>query len=224
LKFDLYKSDLENLLIGLAYEANNWSEYVKLIKEKTNVDIKLMAVHENEYYCCERIWRKYGKIESPYLLPHPLGWYVNMERYINAPMMRIVCENCGKSKHVIISRAKNSRHYFCSKACATIFKNRTQRKNNTDIEQIMESWLLESGIIFSEQYIIMLKGMMTIVDFFIPPNICLYVDGDYWHSFMDCILKDRKQTDFLMATGFKVIRLRGSDILLGKRPMELLDL
>ena len=42
-------------------------------------------------------------------------------------------------------------------------------------------WLLEQNIHHVFKFPIQLKDHHTVVDFFIPPNICLYVDGDYWY-------------------------------------------
>ena len=91
-----------------------------------------------------------------------------------------------------------------------IFKGR-----DTDIEKELEDWLVEKHIPYEKQEPI---GSFTLVDFFIPPNICLYADGDYWHSSEKVVIRDRWITRALTLRGFKVIRLRGSAIKQGVRP------
>jgi very-short-patch-repair endonuclease len=52
----------------------------------------------------------------------------------------------------------------------------------------------------------------TIPDFFIAPNICVYCDGDYWHSMPNQVERDKRQDEVLTAAGYKVYRFLGSAI------------
>lgn len=90
-----------------------------------------------------------------------------------------------------------------------------KKYSDTDIERILEEWLKSKGIKYEKQK--QLLGI-TLVDFFIEPNICLYADGDYWHS-----LPKRKQSDGLIRkilrdSGYRTIWLKGSEIKAGVRP------
>jgi very-short-patch-repair endonuclease len=108
----------------------------------------------------------------------------------------------------------------CSKRCSAITKNIKQKTKNTDIELILKEWLIKNNIKFIEQKPIY---NVTIPDFFIEPNICLYADGDYWHNLEDTKKRDKKINVYLKSNGYKIIRLKGSEIHQGKRPMELLN-
>lgn len=130
------------------------------------------------------------------------------------------CEICGTSFWVIPYKAETKR--FCSKECRylgqreyLVERNKTQRISGTDIELILEDWLKQEGIDFEAQKSV---EKITIVDFFIPPNICLYADGDYWHSLEKTIQRDRWIDKHLADAGYEVIRLLGSDIKKGIRP------
>jgi len=99
----------------------------------------------------------------------------------------------------------------------------------SSIEIIMKRWLQDSNIEFTEQHYINLKETdvnWTKVDFFIEPNICVYCDGDYWHGSEnpDVQKRDVRINRALEKKGHIVIRLNGSDILAGVRPIEILEL
>ena len=94
-----------------------------------------------------------------------------------------------------------------------------QAKSDTDIESMLESWLRHNEIPFEKQKAI--EGV-TNVDFFIPPKVCLYADGDYWHSLSNVVERDDKINAILIERGYTVIRLKGSLIMKGVRPNELL--
>ena len=49
---------------------------------------------------------------------------------------------------------------------------------------------------------------ITQPDFFIEPNICIYCDGDYWHSLPKAIERDKRINERLRFNNYKVIRLR----------------
>lgn len=58
------------------------------------------------------------------------------------------------------------------------------------------------------------KSIMGITqpDFFIEPNICVYCDGDYWHSRPEVVARDTKQNEILTYAGYKIIRLTETKI------------
>ena len=98
----------------------------------------------------------------------------------------------------------------------------------SSIEVIMKRWLQESDIKFIEQYHINFEGATyTRVDFYIPEmNICLYVDGDYWHGpeMPNAQERDVRNNRVLEAMGYIIIRLSESEILAGIRPIEMLEM
>jgi len=44
-------------------------------------------------------------------------------------------------------------------------------------------------------------------DIFIEPNICIFADGDYWHSLPAAVIRDKVVNKFLMENNFRVYRL-----------------
>ena len=118
-------------------------------------------------------------------------------------------------------KRKNSRIY-CSISCKAMDRMKKTRKRNTNIENIIEDWLVTNNVIYEAQKIIPNVG---VPDFFVYPNICIYADGDYWHSdaFPKTQIRDKIQTQKLLEKGYKVFRLKGSEILKGVRPYEILN-
>ncbi len=116
-------------------------------------------------------------------------------------------------------KRRNISRIYCSIRCKAIDAMKKQKKKDTDIEILLENWLKENNIAYKKQEII---ENLTIVDFFIPPNICLYADGDYWHDFERTKIKDIEQTNTLTERGYVVYRLKGSEIKNGVRPDEIL--
>ena len=97
---------------------------------------------------------------------------------------------------------------------------------DTDIEQLCEIYLQQSGQVFEKQKDILNK---TIVDFFISPNICIFVDGCYWHNCPKCFniqvarykldehvmsvaQRDIKITDLLQNNNYRVYRVWGHEV------------
>lgn len=126
------------------------------------------------------------------------------------------CKTCGKEYK--ITEADNkivNRGWYCSRKCYFMNPSLT----NTDIEIILEDWLKENNILYEKQKVV----LGSVPDFFIKPNICLYADGDYWHSFENRVKSDTAINRRLKTNGYVVIRLKGSEIYDGKRPIELLQ-
>lgn len=99
-----------------------------------------------------------------------------------------------------------------------------QKKKRTDIEMMMEYWLINNEVLYEFQKYINLPSTWTRVDFFIKPNICLYCDGNRYHKQEEIKTRDERITKELELMGYKVIRIWGSDIHDGIRPWEILEL
>lgn len=99
-----------------------------------------------------------------------------------------------------------------------------QKKKRTDIELIMEYWLLNNEVPYEFQKYIKLSSTSTKVDFFIDPNICLYCDGNRWHELEERRVSDERITKELESMGYRVIRIWGRDIHDGIRPLNLLEM
>lgn len=88
----------------------------------------------------------------------------------------------------------------------------------SSIEIITREWLQENNINFIAQYYINLENSTwTHVDFFIQPNICLYCDGNYYHSLSNVEKCDENQNRILPQMGYNVIRLSEIEILEGNK-------
>lgn len=134
-----------------------------------------------------------------------------------------ICLFCEKEYEVM--HAKQGLQKYCSKKC----KNEAHRRYmvntppfvhsfNTDIEILLKNYLIIKGISFIQQKPIL---GITIPDFFIEPNICLYADGDYWHKLENVIKRDKKINEDLEKKGYKVIRISGANIKKGIYPITL---
>lgn len=135
----------------------------------------------------------------------------------------IKCKVCNTEKYCnlfSLSRSDRNQGIFCSMRCRALYNIQNQKLDETDIERIMEGWLKENKIDYTKQFII---GKVSVVDFFIPPNILIYCDGDYWHSLPNTKKRDEWQNKVLYSRGYRVIRLTGKEIKKGVRPVEILN-
>ena len=80
-------------------------------------------------------------------------------------------------------------------------------QKDSKIEVLLQKELRKLKIPFKKHYPIMGQP-----DMFIKPNICVFVDGVYWHSLPKVIKRDKKVNRKLKHDGYIVIRFTGSDI------------
>lgn len=75
---------------------------------------------------------------------------------------------------------------------------------DTAPEVAMQQILAELSIVFEKH-----KPVLGIcqTDMFIQPNICIFVDGEYWHTRPEVIKRDSHITEALTNAGYKVIRI-----------------
>lgn len=132
-----------------------------------------------------------------------------------------ICKNCDKIFEIHpnkLKRKDRNTGLFCSMKCRASYNIKKQGKTNTDIEIILENWLIENKINYEKNKLV--EGIC--VDFFIKPNIVLFADGDYWHNLPKTKKRDKSQNKLLKGNDWKVIRLWGSEIKKGIRPNEIL--
>lgn len=124
------------------------------------------------------------------------------------------CKVCGKDFYRVPSAVNRTekKPLYCSQRCRAIDSIKSQRKQNTDIENIVEKWLIEKGVVYKKQEDV--EGI-ALVDFLVGLKFCVFADGDYWHSKPSRIKIDKRQAKQLIANGYTVVRLKGSDILSG---------
>lgn len=123
--------------------------------------------------------------------------------------VKVNCKQCGKEKEIYPTQIKKSKNNFCCHKCLGIYIRTQQKQKNTDIEQLIEKELIKRNISFEPQHPLL---DITIVDFFIQPNIVIYCDGDYWHSTNKRKEKDERQNFILKLNGYKVFRFTGGEI------------
>ena len=99
-----------------------------------------------------------------------------------------------------------------------------QKQNRTDIELLIEYWLIGHNISYEFQKYISLPSARTWIDFFIEPNICVYCDGDYWHKSEKIKKRDARIMQELESMDYVILRLTGIEIHDGIRPWKILGL
>ena len=72
--------------------------------------------------------------------------------------------------------------------------------------------ILQRALKFAEISYETHKKIMGQPDIFIEPNVCIFVDGDYWHSTPKQKKRDKAVNKFLKKEGYRIIRLTEFDI------------
>lgn len=91
-------------------------------------------------------------------------------------------------------------------------KDRIYPYVDTKPEVIMQKALRLNNIEFSKHKSFALSKRFHRVDIFIEPNICVEVDGNYWHKLPERIERDKFVNSELKSQGMKVYRFWESDI------------
>ena len=120
------------------------------------------------------------------------------------------CKLCHKPFSVRPDQVKRGVGRFCSRSCSSMWTKAHMRKAMTTIELAVVMELARREVEHQPQYPI--PAARTVVDVFIPPNICVYADGDYWHSSIKVKQRDAKQDEDLLRLGYQVYRFREADI------------
>lgn len=84
---------------------------------------------------------------------------------------------------------------------------------NTKPERLFRKALEEKEIKFKQGKLIQTtpKDFYHQVDFFIEPNICVEIDGTYWHQLPNVIIRDKEVNERLKGMGYLVIRYPATD-------------
>lgn len=133
--------------------------------------------------------------------------------------------NPGKEKERSLKYRQNNREELRKKAHEYYRRSRglpedVDLHKESSIEVVIREWLQDNNIAFEQEYYINLENLTyTKVDFYIPEvNICLYVDGDYWHSLLEVQERDIRINKALEKMGYNVVRMTETEILEGNRP------
>lgn len=123
--------------------------------------------------------------------------------------IKIICMTCKKDKYVKPSKIKKGMGKFCSLSCRSMWSIRNRKKQATDIERLIEDELIKRNILYTKQ--VPLLGV-ALVDFLLPNGIVIQCDGDYWHNLPGRKERDANQDFILNFSGYKIFRLKGSEI------------
>jgi len=175
----------------------------------------LKRLKENpEFY--QTLSKHIDRTSVDYLKSRPRG--AQHYKYQHRPDRTKQCDKCGKLFDVCPSSIATRK--FCSDECY-----KQGNRYNTKIEQAVEEILASLSISFKKQHKINKTGnarRYTFCDFFVEPNIVIFVDGDYWHNLPATVVRDTDTNKFLTEQNFEVIRIKGSQI--KKSPEEVVHL
>lgn len=117
------------------------------------------------------------------------------------------CLVCGKQFEITQWRVRHRTGKYCSHRCKGIALRIKMPNKNTSIEIKTAEILDKLGVNYETQK--RLKGI-CIADFFIPPDLIVECDGEYWHSFKKD--KDVNKDVILGFNGYRVLRLTETEI------------
>lgn len=129
------------------------------------------------------------------------------------PWNKGLTKNDQRIRKMVETRRKTDGYRHSKKTIDKIKKKRTKQKfpfNNTKIEVILQKELKKENIKFrTHRY-----DLPGTPDIFIEPNICIFADGDYWHSKKEQIEKDKINNKKLKEMNYVVLRFWEHEILL----------
>lgn len=129
--------------------------------------------------------------------PYKTKKYCSEECY-RPPVLRN-CKNCSKEFRTV--PANNGQ--FCNVSCYRKFCGETIPEKNT------RETLEQLGITFIQEH----KIKCYSIDFYLPDfQICLEIDGIYWHRTKQQRQRDKKKDGILNSLGYAVIRVSDLDI------------
>lgn len=164
---------------------------VKMVKRKC------LMCGKTFYKSPADVKRGYGKFCS-------VSCYKNYHKKI-----KCICMSC--KREFLIRKCDIKKRKFCSSSCSRLWAMaHTHKYKDTSIEIALEKELTRRGIVFQKQYPIYVAR--TIPDFFISPNICIYADGNFWHSQKINKGRDIAQDVVLNFNGYKVYRFTETEI------------
>lgn len=89
-----------------------------------------------------------------------------------------------------------------------------KKRSNTKPEKLLENELNKLGLLVIKQKFLPISNTIHSTDFFIPPNIIIEVDGDYWHRLPNMIIRDKIVNQELRKQGYKILRFWEKDVYL----------
>jgi very-short-patch-repair endonuclease len=124
------------------------------------------------------------------------------------------CVMC-KKEYVIppnVKREQRPNRKYCSRQCMFSYWAKNAKTGAMSREEAMFNFGIRATKIHYKKQVNPLAAL-TSVDFFIPSlNLCVYVDGVYWHGKPGVPERDARQTRVLEAAGFKVLRISDVEV------------
>lgn len=108
----------------------------------------------------------------------------------------------------LVARIRSSIHKRLYYGASIMVLDTQLRKTKPEV--VLEASFERFGLPFTPQKSI---AGVVLVDIFIDPNICVFVDGDYWHNYPLGLKKDKRQKELLESWGYQVSRVWEHDIL-----------
>lgn len=158
------------------------------------------CIKRNKQYCCYDCYNQARKGKTA------------GEKHYNWQGGKItkICITCNREFRVKREQEIRTGAKFCSLNCRSIYNVRYNHgSQNTDIEKITENILTKLGVEHQKQ--VPIDGV-ALVDFLIDNNKIIQCDGDYWHSLPLTKERDNKQDAYLCQHGYRILRLKGSEI------------
>ena len=133
------------------------------------------------------------------------------KHYLNNQRAEVrICPICNKrfratkDQNGKLGGKKIRKQRYCSHKC--YMKSREE----TMPERLMREFLDKQKIKYKQEY----RISSYWIDFYIPTkNLCIEVDGDYWHNLEKVKIRDRKKDNYLKSKGYNLMRIREKEIL-----------
>jgi very-short-patch-repair endonuclease len=152
----------------------------------------------------------------------PRGWHHTQETKDKISKVSKGRKHTDETKQKMSIAHKGKPGYWKNKKMSEeskqkIREHRAKQKfpfKDTTPERFIESILTLNGIKFEKHKPIKFStGSYHQVDFFLTPNICIEVDGDYWHNTSDGKKRDIIINKELMSLGYDIYRIWEHEIM-----------
>lgn len=138
------------------------------------------------------------------------GKFCSMACYLKdhvKPRIKVNCLQC--NKEVELREKRLARFKFCSSSCRAIYNRSRSHKRVTWIESKVEIMLKELDIFYQHEKDV---GNFVVADFLLPNKICIFCDGEYWHTRNKDKNRDQIVNAKLSDLGYKVLRFTDKEI------------
>ncbi len=182
---------------------------------------KSLIVHPDKTFQCKSCGKPFTRSDTNknlFCSESCRSRFVSQKRHAGEPskLIKVNCDNCGKELLITRYRFSRSRHHCCSQRCAfelhacSSFGDEKKRSGHrTDIEQTVERFLIRRGVAYKFEYQF---GRYSIDFAVVPDRIAIECDGLFWHRLPKDLERDARKDAYIVARGWKVVRLSEPDI------------